>query len=343
MAGYSPTSALSSNLPQSAATYFDRDFVDNLKQLTPFYRCVERRELPEKSGSQHRLYMYQPGFGIAFNINQASEGTVPSGIAPAVNTDSAQVGQYADYCNVSDFALETTIDPCLENLEKEMSYRLAGTISTLVKGVWDGSSVVDANVNQSLSSSNVIVRTVLTSFAQELRMSNVRYFEDNKFIGVITPLAIGDTLNDTANNGLIDIYKHTLKGLDRFLDIPGSDGGADPVVPVLEFGGLRFYESSLVTQTSNYNSTGKTGYRTYLSGHQGIIGISLGVKENSQVGDGDWHNMQIWLMRQGVPTDSDPTRVIGGWVAYNVKLVFTTPPDTVMRLRYADAVSGLAI
>ena len=52
--GYSPTSGLVSNLPQAQATYFDRDFMDfiqrdfiqNLKQLTPFYRYVERRELP---------------------------------------------------------------------------------------------------------------------------------------------------------------------------------------------------------------------------------------------------------------------------------------------------------
>ena len=54
MGSYSPTSGLVSNLPQAQATYFDRDFIQNLKQNTPFYRCVERRELPPQSGQNHR-------------------------------------------------------------------------------------------------------------------------------------------------------------------------------------------------------------------------------------------------------------------------------------------------
>jgi len=339
--GYSPTSALSTNLPQSQATYFDRDFIDNLKALTPYYRCVERRELPPQSGAQHRLYMYQAGFGIAFNTAQSSEGTVGSGLAPAVNTDSAVIGQYSEYVNVSDYALELTIDPCLENLEKEMCYRLAGTISSLIKTVADNASTIDSSVSQPQSGSNVLVRTVLTALGQELRHRSVLPFTDNEFVGVVDPLAIGDVMNDSANNSLFDIYKHTKEGLDRFLDIPGSDG-EDAVVPVLRFGGLRFYESPLVTQTANFNSTGKTGYRTYLFGHQAIIGISLGVKENSQLGEGDWHNMKIWLMKPEAPTTADPSRVIGGWTSYNVKMVFTLPPDTTGRLRYTDAVSGLS-
>lgn len=341
MAGYSPTSALTSNLPQSQATYYDRDFIDNLKQLTPYYRCVERRELPKKSGNQHRLYMYQAGLGLPFNVSQASEGTVPSGISPSVNTDSAIIGQYADYVNVSDYALELTIDPCLENLEREMAYRLAGTTSSLIKTVVDGANSIDSSVAQSNTAGNPIVRTNITAWGQELRFRSVMPFTDNKFLGVINPLAIGDTLNDPSNNGLIDIYKHTTEGLDRFLDMPGSDG-TDPVVPVLEFGGFRFYESPLVTQTTNYQSSGKTAYRTYIFGHQGVIGISLGVKEDSQIGEGDWHNMSIWMMTPSEPSTADPTRVIGGWTSYNVKMVFTTPPDSTMRLRYADATSNLS-
>jgi hypothetical protein len=332
---------MTTNLPQSQATYFDTDFIQNLKALTPYYRCVERRELPPQHGVNHRLYMYQAGFGLAFNIAQSSEGTVGSGIAPAVNTESAVIGQYSDFVNVSDYAMETTIDPCLENLEKEMCYRLAGSISTLIKNVWDASNTIDNSVSQPQSGTNVLVRSVLTSLEQELRHRSVLPFTDNKFLGIVDPLGIGDVLNDTSVNGLLDVYKHTNEGLDRFLEMPGSNG-EDEVVPVLDFGGMRFYESPLVTQTSNFNASGRTGYRTYLTGHQGIIGISLGVKENSQLGEGDWHNMKIWIMKPEGPDKADPARVIGGWTSYNVKMVFTTPPDTTMRLRYTDAVSGLS-
>jgi hypothetical protein len=34
--------------------------------------------------------------GVAFTTSTASEGTVTSGKAPAVSTDSAVIGQYAD-------------------------------------------------------------------------------------------------------------------------------------------------------------------------------------------------------------------------------------------------------
>src|SRR6185312_7490256 len=116
------------------------------------------------------------------------------------------------------------------NLEKEMCYRLAGTISSLIKTVADNASTIDSSVSQPQSGSNVLVRTVLTSLGQELRHRSVLPFTDNEFVGVVDPLAIGDVMNDSANNSLFDIYKHTKEGLDRFLDIPGSDG-EDAVVP----------------------------------------------------------------------------------------------------------------
>jgi hypothetical protein len=342
--GYSPTSGLVSNLPQAQATYFDRDFIQNLKQLTPFYRCVERRELPPQSGQNHRLYMYQAGLGIgsAFVTAQAAEGSVPSGQPPVVNTDSAVIGQYADYVNVSDYALETAIDPCVENLEREMCYRLAGSISLLVRAQADGANAIDSTVLVSKAAGTSLQRTDLTALTQELRQRSVLPFDvaANRFVGVISPLPVGDVLNDITNNSLVDIYKHTEEGLDRLLELPGGDG-KDHVVPVLEFGGMRFYESPLVQTTARYQSGALTAYRTYLFGHQSIVGISLGVKENAQVGEGDWSNMKIWIMKPTEPTVGDPTRVIGGWTSYNVKLVFTLPPDTTGRLRVIDATSAL--
>jgi len=343
MGSYSPTSGLVSNLPQAQATFFDRDFIQNLKQVTPYYRCIDRRELPPQSGQNHRLYMYAPGLGIAFSTTQATEGTVVGGKAPAVNTDSAVIGQYADYVNVSDYAMETAIDPCVENLEREMCYRLAGTISLLIRNQADGSNAIDSSVYTPKASGSPLVRSDLTSAVQELRQRSVLPFDEgqNRFVGVVTPLAIGDVLNDAANNSLVDIYKHTETGLDRLLDLPGGDG-KDHVAPVLEFGGMRFYESPLVTQTASYASGTATAYRTYLFGKQAIIGISLGVKENAQIGQGDWSNMKIWIMKPNEPTPGDPTRVIGGWTSYNVKFVATLPPDTTGRLRFIDATSNLS-
>jgi hypothetical protein len=207
--------------------------------------------------------------------------------------------------------METAIDPCVENLEKEMCYRLAGTISLLIRNQADGSNAIDTSVYVPKASGSPLVRQDLVGAEQELRQRSVLPFDENRFVGVVSPLAIGDVVNDAANNSLVDIYKHTETGLDRLLDLPGGDG-KDHVAPVLEFSGLRFYESPLVTQTASYASGSATAYRTYLFGRQAIIGISLGVKENAQIGQGDWSNMRIWIMKPAEPSVGDPTRVIGG-------------------------------
>ena len=339
MAGYSPASTVISNLPQSQATHYDKDFIKNLKANTPFLRCTERRELPAQSGNQHRLYMYQT---FAANTNQVSEGTVGSGITPSVNTNSAIIGQYADYCNVSDIALETAIDPALENLEREVSYRLALTLSTLARNVADGASSIDSSVSgqSAANGTTVLTRTVLTAATQSMLGRNIMPFDkgSNEFCGVIHPFSVGDVVNDSSNNGLVDVYKRTQSGQDKLRELPGDDED----VQILDFYGMKFYPSSIVTQTSNYQSSGSTALRTYLFGEDGVITISLGVKENAQMGEGDWHNMKIWMMRADSSSLSDPSRVIGGWVAYNVKTVFTTPPDTTMRLRYMDFVSNIS-
>jgi len=244
---------------------------------------------------------------------------------------------------VSDYALETAIDPCVENLEKEMCYRLAGTISSLVRNVSNGANAIDSTVYQPKASGSPLVREDLTASVQELRQRSVLPFDQgaNRFVGVISPLAIGDALNDANPNGLMDIYKHTSEGLDRLLDLPGGDG-KDAVAPILEFGGMRFYESPIVTQTPDYASGLATAYRTYLYGKQAVVGISLGTKENAKIGEGDWSNMHVWVMKPEAPSVGDPTRVIGGWTSYNVKLVFTLPPDTTGRLRFIDATSTLS-
>ena len=218
--------------------------------------------------------MYQPGFGLPFSTAQSSEGTVGTGTAPSVNTDSAIIGQYTDYVNISDYALETAIDPAMENLEREETYRLSGTINTLIKTQFDNLNTIDSSTLTQKISGSVLVRTDLTGMTQELRQRSVKPYDigANNFCGTVTPLSIGDVLNDSANNSLTDIYKHTSVGLDRLLELPGGDG-KDHVAPVLLFGGMTFYETPFVTENTNYKSGGLTSYRTYLAGHRRSSGF----------------------------------------------------------------------
>ena len=96
--GVSPASNLTTNLPQSVVTSFDKVFVENLKAETPWVRCTSRRMLDENSGNKLALFMYQnlP----APPLTQAPEGTIQTGITVTVVQNTSTVGNYADYAKV---------------------------------------------------------------------------------------------------------------------------------------------------------------------------------------------------------------------------------------------------
>jgi hypothetical protein len=335
--GASPTSINTSNLPQSQVIHYDKNFVKNLKANTCFVRLCARRELPEMSGNQHQLFMYQPLTG---NTNQTAEGTVGSGIVVQVVNNTARIGQYADYVNMSDLSMQTAIDPALENIQRELAYRLGLSLSQIVRGTADGASAIDASVSGNSLAFNVpFTKSTITSAVQSLVGRNVQPFAANHMTGAIHPFVVGDAINDASNNSLVDMLKRSAEGMEKLSELPAPDGDN---VSVLEWGGVRFHQTTIVTQTANYQGSGKTALRTYIVGEDALIAISLGAKQGAMVGDGDHRNLKLWMYRAGDPSVGDPSRVIGGWTSYNAKFVVTLPPDTTMRLRTIDSVSNIS-
>jgi hypothetical protein len=143
---------------------------------------------------------------------------------------------------------------------------------------------------------------------------------------------------DKTNNSLVDVLKRSAEGQEKLKELPAPDGDN---VTVIEWGGVRFHQSTLVHQTPNYDATGFTALRTYIIAENGLIGVSFGAKENTQIGDGNWRNIQVWIRRLTEPSGYDPSRMIGGFASYNTMYTATLPPDPVQRIRYIDAVSSI--
>jgi hypothetical protein len=333
-AGYSPASNTTSNLTQTQVNYYDKNFIKNLKAETPHYRCVERRPLPENSGNTLNLFEYVP-FGP--DLSQAPEGTVDSGETINILTDKIVIGNFADYLNYSKFSLQLAIDPALENGSKELAYQCALTVAYLIKNTTDALNLIDASVsmpnafNVPFSKSNVI------NAVASMRQRNIHPMEDGLFCGLVCPFAWGDAMNDTANNSLSDVLKRHMEGVGILRELPGGKGD---YVEALDWAGARFYETSIVTQTPNYLAhSGVTAFRTYLYGENGVITISMGAKENTQLGDGDWRNLKVITKRYDDASVSDPAGMIGGSCAYNFNFALGVVPDTTGRVRYIDAPS----
>jgi len=336
--GVSPASNLTSNLPQSVVTSFDKIFISNLKGNTPWVRATSRRQLDENSGNKLVLFMYQnlP----APPLTQAPEGTIQTGLTINVSQNTSTIGNYADYMNISTYALQTAIDPALEALGEAMAYRLAQLINIIIQNTADGANAIDPLVGHlSKTGPANVVTTDITTAVQSLQGVNALPFEDGRYFGVVHPFTVGDVLVDKNNNSLVDVLKRTAEGNERLKELPAPDGDA---VTVLDWGGATFFQSTFVKQTANYSGTTQTGLRMYIVGKDGVIGISFGAKENTAIGDGRWRNLSVWVRRLTEPSGYDPSRMIGGFASYNTMYTATLPPDTTMRLRYIDAVSTVS-
>jgi hypothetical protein len=297
-----------------------------------------------KSGNQYEMFMYVP---LAANTNQTTEGTVGSSLSISVLTTTATIGEYADYANFSSLSLATAIDNTVENVAKEMSYRLGESLSALVRATADGASSIDASVLVQLAASSTSAFTALSlsqirNSVQSMAGRSIRPYDEasKAFVGVIHPFALGDVLADNSNDSPIDILKHTPVGLAKMDELVSVD--LEEVIE-LPSSGVHFFQTNLVTKTSNYKGvTGLTALRTYLFGKDGIFAINLGAQNDTTFGDGDWRNIKCNIVQNAEPTVADPEGLIPGWTSYRVHFTTSLGPDTTIRMRQIDAASAIS-
>jgi hypothetical protein len=309
---FSPSGNQLSNLPQSTVKFYDSKFRENLKAQTPFVRCAERLALPMKSGNQYEMFMYVP---LAANTTQTTEGTVGSSLSVNVLTNTSTIGEYADYANFSSLSLATSIDQTVENVAKEMAYRLGESLSALVRATADGASSIDSSVLVQLAASSTTSFTALSlsqirNSVQSLAGRSVKTRDGGMFSGVIHPFALGDVAADNSNDSPIDILKHTVQGQARMEDLVSTDLEETVEIPTT---GVKFFQTNLVTKTSNYKGvTGLTALRTYIFGRDGIFAINLGAQGDVAYGDGEWQNIKCNVVQNAEPTVADPEGLIPG-------------------------------
>lgn len=341
---YNPAGNVQSNLPQSTVKFYDKKFRENLKAQTPFVACSERLDLPKNSGNQYEMFMYVP---LAANTSATTEGTVGTSIQVSVLNTTATIGEYADFANFSSLALATAIDSTVENVAREMAYRLGESLSGLVRATADGANAIDSSVLVQLGATSLTSFTPLSlaqirNSVQSLAGRSVRPFDEaaKAFCGVIHPFALGDVLADTSNNSPIDILKHTPVGQAKMEDLISVD-----LTEMIELPGtgVHFFQTNQVTTTANYKAvTGLTALRTYIFGRDGIFSIKLGAQGDTDYGDGSWQNINCNIVQNAEPTVADPEGLIPGWTSYRVHFTTSLGPDTTVRIREIDAASAIS-
>lgn len=317
---YSPASVLTSTggVNHLATVWYDRVAVENLKANLPFVAATERRRLPERNGKVIQVFTYNL---FSANTTPGTEGTVGTGIAPGTTTASATVAQYFDFMTFSDIIKQTAIDPIVENSAAELGYRAALTANTLAATVFDSANSTDSSVDIALADNEFVSAAIVRQAVMALRGRNVRPKDDGMFYGIIHPFVAFDLVNDNTAGGVIDILKHVESGVSSMLR--GIQG-----FRVIDLAGVRFIETTTVTTFTNYPSSGKTGYATYVVGKDAVFSVSLGSTEIP----GE-KNFQLIVKNYNDGDRSDPANVIGASAAYNFKYVAFLRPGTTQALR----------
>ena len=264
--------------------------------------------------------MYVP---FAANVTPTTEGTVGSSLSVSVLTTTATIGEYADYANFSSLSLATAIDNTVENVAKEMSYRLGESLSALVRATADGANSIDSSVLVQLAATSTSSFTALSlsqirNSVQSLAGRAVRPFDEASklFAGVIHPFALGDVLADNSNDSPLDILKHTPVGQASMDELVSVDLTETIELPA---SGVQFFQTNLVTTSNNYKSVaGLVALRTYIFGRDGIFSINLGAKGDTGFGDGEWRNIECNIVQNAAPTVADPEGLIPGYTSDQV-------------------------
>jgi hypothetical protein len=119
------------------------------------------------------------------NTQPASEGSVGSPISESTSKIVATIGQYCDFINSSDLAMDVAIDDpsLLQNLATELNYRLALSLNTLVQLTADASAAVDGNVNIDLTGGALVQASTIRAATQSLKGVNARPLTKDSYWG----------------------------------------------------------------------------------------------------------------------------------------------------------------
>jgi hypothetical protein len=335
--GFSPASMTSGNMPQAAfSTFYNKNFLENLKAKLIMMRMTTRLPMPAKSGQIYRNFMW-PVFPA--NTQEQAEGTVGTGISTTANFQDYVLGQWADYLNISDKALVTSISDDMIALRREMAYRLGLSVDDLIMAIFDYLRILDpktANLDATTAAPN-FTKAMIEQAPFSLRGQNVSELDTGYFGGKIHPFFVGDLVAlDTSNNSIVDIWKHTAEGQMKLSELPDPEDGDS--IRIIELFGVHWMASTNCTQTPNWKATGNTAIRTYCAGRDAVITIKLNRENRTDVDDGNYKNMKLWMGEYQMGNQADPPGVIGGGVSYNAILAFGPPPDTTSRARCWDAV-----
>ena len=300
---YTPATNLTTSpgLPHIQVTYYKKTALDRLQKKFLFRDACMSDMIPKHEGRTVQWFRY---FNLSANTTPTTEGTVGTGISPTSRVVSATVSQYSAFLTLSDFLVDSAIDPMVENHAGLLGYQAGLSVDTITRNVIDAES---ASTNQTLLGSYLRVADIRNS-RHALQAIDVQPMTDGQFYCILHPYVSYDLVNDPAAGGLADIVKYT--------DPKGS-----PLVKYEDRGFITSVAGTKIVESTNvYTQTTPNRYRVYIFGKDGIGCVDLAGRGPSNVKDPKKQRFAVNVIQPDASI-ADPERLIKAAVSYN--FIFT--------------------
>lgn len=129
------TTGTSGNLGEISVNlqgYYDRNLLERAVPATLFGRFGQTRPVPKNSGTRINFRRYA---SLAVATTALTEGTTPTGSQLTVNDIYATLAQYGDFATLSDWLMDTGLDPVLVEAGEVLGEQAGLTVDTLDRNV----------------------------------------------------------------------------------------------------------------------------------------------------------------------------------------------------------------
>jgi|SRR5215471_8515094 len=262
-----PPSVQSGNLAGFPQIAYDRTAVLEWQANTPFIEMLcDYKPMARRSGRTNQLYGQKPFGGASGGV---SEGIPPSGLPITQVTSAVYADEFADWIGISNVVDAMFVSDMAIDASRNLGYRGALTSNFVASSGFDSIANADSTSQINLGDNEFFQSSTVRRTEAQLVANNVPPREGGVYTMACSAFQSYDIISDNTAGGATDVLKRSESGQKQL------ESGQVAGFQVLEWSGCRIIRTSTVPTYSNYPSSGKTGYGSFVVGKEAVFASEI--------------------------------------------------------------------
>lgn len=197
--------------------YYDKRWLERLKNTLRFEDCGEKRPLPKNSGALVKFHRVNKLTAVGTIPTAASytltENTTPTAIRMGTTEVSIEPVTYGEWAQVSSELKWKSINPVMDEFADELADNAAAVhssvISTALSGNLTDQFANGATNEAAVADADTLKASEIRKAVYTLRKAGVPGFEGDMYKAIVTHAGVFDLQADTAAGSWIELLKYT--------------------------------------------------------------------------------------------------------------------------------------